>query len=52
MGATAGARALRQGIDAVMEGRPLRDAAREHQELRVALDLWGVYGEKDLFEIK
>ena len=41
MGAAAGARAMRQAIDAVMEGRPLDEAAKEKAELKCALDLWG-----------
>ncbi len=45
MGATAGVKALRQAIDAVMAGRPLREAAKEYKELQVALDEWGVVGE-------
>jgi 2,3-diketo-5-methylthiopentyl-1-phosphate enolase len=40
MGPTAGARAFRQIADAVAEGRPIEDVAREHEELRVALDTW------------
>lgn len=40
-GATAGARAMRQAIDAVMAGIPLDEAAKEHEELKTALDLWG-----------
>lgn len=39
-GPLAGARAFRQAIDAVMEGRPLEEAAVEHEELRVALETW------------
>ena len=40
-GAAAGADAMRQAIDAVMEGRPVADAAREHPELARALDRFG-----------
>ncbi len=40
LGATAGARAFRQAIDAVVEGRPLADAGRQHPELAAALDRW------------
>lgn len=39
-GATAGARAFRQAIDATMEGLALKEAAEEHEELRIALDTW------------
>ena len=40
-GSAAGARAMRQAIDAVLAGRSVGDAAREHEELATALDLWG-----------
>lgn len=41
-GPQAGARAFRQAIDAVMAGRDLTDAATEHEELRTALQIWGM----------
>lgn len=40
-GAAAGVRAMLQSIDAVMAGIPLDEAAKSHEELKVALDLWG-----------
>lgn len=40
-GAAAGADAMRQAIDAVMAGRPVADAAREHPELGAALEKFG-----------
>ena len=40
-GSTAGARAMRQAIDAAFAGVPLEDQAAKHVELRVALDKWG-----------
>lgn len=40
-GAAAGARAMRQAIDAAMEGVALADKAAEHPELRRALEVWG-----------
>ena len=46
MGPAAGARAFRQGIDAVMAGKTLKEAGKEYKELGVALDLWGIYGEE------
>ena len=46
MGPAAGARAFRQGIDAVMSGKTLQEAKADNEELRVALDLWGIYGEE------
>ncbi len=45
MGAAAGARALRQAIDAAVRGEPLADAAKEHPELAAALAAWGETGE-------
>lgn len=41
-GAAAGAKAMRQAIDAVVEGIPLEEAASKNKELKIALDLWGV----------
>lgn len=40
-GAVAGARALRQALDAAMEGVSLKEAAFENHELSRALDKWG-----------
>ncbi len=40
-GATAGGRAMRQAIDAAVAGIPLADKAKEHPELRKALERWG-----------
>jgi 2,3-diketo-5-methylthiopentyl-1-phosphate enolase len=47
MGPRAGAMAHRQALDAVLEGRYIREAAKTHPQLAVALDLWGVTGEAD-----
>jgi len=54
MGATAGAKAFRQAIDGVMEGKSLRETAKSNKELTAALDAWGVAGEeeKDIFGLK
>jgi len=41
MGAAAGAKAMRQSIDAVMEGVPLDAYAKGHPELAKSLELWG-----------
>ena len=38
MGATAGGRAFRQAVEAVMKGIPLEEMAKEHKELKVALE--------------
>ncbi|MCJ7707033.1 MAG: RuBisCO large subunit C-terminal-like domain-containing protein [Anaerolineales bacterium] len=46
MGATAGGRAFRQAIDTVLAGKSLREGAKEHKELKAALDAWGVVGEE------
>jgi 2,3-diketo-5-methylthiopentyl-1-phosphate enolase len=40
-GPRAGARALRQAIDAAVKGIKLEEYAKEHEELGVALGLWG-----------
>lgn len=54
MGATAGARAFRQAIDAVMNDSTLEEAAKEHEELEVALDAWGIYKDEagGIFDLK
>ena len=36
-----GAKAMRQSIDAVMQGVPLNEYAKDHEELKKALDMWG-----------
>jgi 2,3-diketo-5-methylthiopentyl-1-phosphate enolase len=41
MGGTAGARSVRQAIDAIMKKIPLKEAAKEHPELAAALEDWG-----------
>lgn len=41
LGTEAGAKAVRQAIDAVMAGIDLGDHARDHKELKAALDKWG-----------
>jgi ribulose-bisphosphate carboxylase large chain len=40
-GTHAGATALRQAIDAVMDDEPIEDYAADHPALRTALDKWG-----------
>jgi len=40
-GYTAGAKAMRQAIDAVMQEVPLEEWAKSHPELQAALDYWG-----------
>ena len=40
-GTIAGARAMRQAVDARMQGIPLDRYARDHHELDIALEIWG-----------
>jgi ribulose-bisphosphate carboxylase large chain len=40
-GTTSGARAMRQAVEATLEGMSLKDFAEDHAELRVALETWG-----------
>jgi len=40
-GGRAGAAAVRQAIDAALEGVPLEEYAKERGELRAALEKWG-----------
>jgi ribulose-bisphosphate carboxylase large chain len=39
-GTSAGATAMRQAVDAVLEGKTLEEYAETHKELQTALDLW------------
>lgn len=41
LGTGAGARAMRQAIDATMQGINLKQYAKDHSELRIALEQWG-----------
>ncbi len=41
-GSAAGGRAFRQAVDAVRSGSTLEDYAENHEELRIAIGLWGV----------
>lgn len=41
-GAAAGGRAFRQAVDAVRQGRSLEDHAANFEELRIAIERWGV----------
>lgn len=53
-GPRAGARAFRQAIDCVLNGMSLREAAEKHEELKAAVDLWGIYTEESggIFDLK
>lgn len=42
LGAAAGGRAFRQAVDAVIAGSPLEAYADNHEELRLAIERWGV----------
>ena len=39
-GTFAGARAMRQAVDATLEGKTLEEYAKTHEELKIALELW------------
>jgi|TARA_B100001964_G_scaffold245666_1_gene334531 ribulose 1,5-bisphosphate carboxylase large subunit-like protein len=41
-GAAAGARAMRLALDATIEGISLEDCAKEHEDLKIALEQWKV----------
>ena len=41
MGAAAGVRAMLQAIEAQEKGIPIDEAAKEHEELKRAVELWG-----------
>ncbi len=43
-GSYAGAKAMREAVEAYMDGIPLKDAARTSKELKQALDYWGTKG--------
>ncbi|MFX1487632.1 MAG: type III ribulose-bisphosphate carboxylase [Promethearchaeota archaeon] len=40
-GTTAGAKAIRQAVDAVLEGRNLKEYAKSNSELAIAIEKWG-----------
>ncbi len=42
MGYTAGAKAWQQAIDATMQGLPLSEYAQTHEELKSAIEKWGI----------
>jgi ribulose-bisphosphate carboxylase large chain len=39
-GTIAGAKAMRQAVDAVLKGKTLKEYSKSHEELRVALEKW------------
>jgi ribulose 1,5-bisphosphate carboxylase large subunit-like protein len=42
LGADAGARAMRQALEATLQGIALEEYAQEHEELKAAIDKWGI----------
>jgi len=48
MGPKAGAIAMRQAIDATLQGVPLVEAAGNQPELRAAVEAWGIWQEESL----
>lgn len=46
-GPRAGAKAMRQSVDAVMQGVSLPDYAKDHPELAESIATWGIYGVDD-----
>jgi ribulose-bisphosphate carboxylase large chain len=41
MGISGGVKAVRQSIDAALQNIPLKEYAKTHKELKVALKMWG-----------
>jgi 2,3-diketo-5-methylthiopentyl-1-phosphate enolase len=54
MGPIAGGKAMRQAIDATLEGISLREAGKQHPELQSAIEAWGLLDDEGqaLFDIK
>jgi len=42
-GTVAGAKAMRQAVDATLKERPLSEYAKTHRELKIALQTWGIH---------
>ena len=42
MGTGAGAKAMRQAVDSVMGGVPVKEYSKQHQELAIAIKKWKV----------
>ncbi|KXA90802.1 ribulose 1,5-bisphosphate carboxylase, partial [candidate division MSBL1 archaeon SCGC-AAA259D18] len=42
MGSVAGGKALRQAVDASVEGVPIKEYAEDHEELKAAIEKWGI----------
>jgi 2,3-diketo-5-methylthiopentyl-1-phosphate enolase len=54
MGPVAGGKAMRQAIEATLEGISLEEAGKQHPELQSAIEAWGLLdnGEQAFFDIK
>lgn len=52
MGATAGAKSMRQAIEATMQGISLREYAKDHKELSAIVDSWGKEDVSEYFDLK
>lgn len=54
MGPVAGGKAMRQAIDATLQGITLQEAAEQHPELKSAIEAWGLLEDEEqaLFDIK
>ncbi len=48
MGTEAGAKAMRQAVDAAMHGIPLQEYAEDKIELKNAIEKWGIISEEDI----
>ncbi|MBR0309234.1 MAG: ribulose 1,5-bisphosphate carboxylase [Mogibacterium sp.] len=52
MGAIAGAKAMRQAIDATMQGKTLKEYAEDHEELKAIINTFAKEDVSDLFDLK
>jgi len=52
MGATAGAKSMRQAIEATMQGIRLGEYAKDHKELSAIVDSWGKEDVSEYFDLK
>ncbi|WP_434511885.1 RuBisCO large subunit C-terminal-like domain-containing protein [Desulfitobacterium sp. AusDCA] len=52
MGPYAGAKSMRQSIDAAMKGVSLKEYSKDHPELAAIVDIWGKEDNSDLFDLK
>lgn len=54
MGPVAGGKAMRQAIDATLQGITLQEAGEQHPELKSAIEAWGLLEDEKqaIFDIK